>query len=540
VIELQHLSADVLGLAPWTLQALATRPNPPSLPGLVLPADLASFPREHSHLSPEARGELAALLESALSRFEPHVAVLESVRKLARPNATLIIAGQQPGFLGGTLLNVYKALHAVKLAAALSREWNAPVIPAFWNHADDHDIAEVHHLWIQNRNLDLQKVPLAGMSSGRTTLANIHFDAERQRLDALLELLRQNLAQCDELEPALELFMPRDGESFSNAFTRVLLRLFGHHGLVVLEPDWIREPLSRGLAALVADDLRSALAEGATTLRAAGTEPAIDPDSAALLFHHVDGKRHALRFAGDDFRYDDEQGSRTGAELAAELVQDPQDWSAGALLRPVVQDLVLPVVAYIGGWGELAYHAQLPPLRRQAGAPCTAFVPRLSATVVDPPTRAALDKLGLSVRDALAAGGRLGADQSGTIETGVAASLRSIALELTRKLDGERGALAEIDRGLSTQLKRVSRQITELVGKLATKADRVAANSEGRGARHFRRIDNTLFPRELPQERVRGTLEVLARHGSAWLDELLQEIEPLPTEHLVIGLQETP
>ena len=121
----------------------------------------------------------------------------------------------------------------------------------------------------------------------------------------------------------------------------------------------------------------------------------------------------------------------------------------------------------------------------------------------------------------------------------MAASLRAIALDMTRKLDGERGALAELDRGLSVQLKKASKQITELVGKLATKADRVAANAQGRGARHFRRIDNTLFPRELPQERVRGTLEVVARYGSTWLDELLQEIEPLPTEHLVIGLQET-
>jgi len=538
VIEIQHLPADALGLAPWSMRTLATRPEPASLPGMLVPEDLTAFPREHADLSSEARGGLAAALETALSRFEPHVAVLESARKLARPGATLILAGQQPGFLGGPLMNAYKALHAIRLARDLSARWNAPVVPAFWNHADDHDIAEVHHLWIQNRNLDLRKVSLAGMSSGRTSFANIRLDAESQRLEATAELLRQNLTPCDRLEPALELFMPRDGETFSNAFTRVMLELFGQHGLLVLEPEWIREPLSRGLARLVAGDLRDGLLEGSAALRAAGTEPAIDPENAALLFHHTDGKRNALRFAEDGFRYDDEQGSRTGTELAAEIVQEPGAWSAGALLRPIVQDLALPVVAYIGGWGELAYHAQLPPLRKRARAPRTAFVPRLSATIVDPPTRAALDKLEVTVRAALAARGQLGVDDREATESAVAASLRAIASDMTSKLDGERGALAELDRGLSQQLKKASKQITELVDKLATKAERVAANAQGRGVRHFRRINNMLFPRELPQERVRGLLEVVAVHGSGWLDELLEEIEPLPTEHLVVTLQE--
>src|SRR5207344_2072434 len=96
-----------------------------------------------------------------------------------------------------------------------------------------------------------------------------------------------------------------------------------------------------------------------------------------------------------DYRYDGEAGARTAVELAAEIVQEPLAWSAGALLRPVVQDLVLPTAAYVGGWGELDYHAQLGPLRALAGAPATPFVPRLSATLVDAAARESLGKLGL-------------------------------------------------------------------------------------------------------------------------------------------------
>ncbi len=98
-------------------------------------------------------------------------------------------------------------------------------------------------------------------------------------------------------------------------------------------------------------------------------------------------------------------GSRTAAELAAEIVQEPAAWSAGALLRPVVQDMALPVCSYVGGWGELAYHAQLGRLREATGVTEVAFIPRLSVTLSDPDIRASLEVLGCSAADILAACG---------------------------------------------------------------------------------------------------------------------------------------
>jgi len=535
-LEFQYLPADVLGLPEWAARALAERPRSPLVPGVTLPADVDAFPRPDEHLEPEARAELAATLERELAVFQPHVAVLESVRALRTPGTLAILAGQQPGLLGGPLYDLYKALHTVVLARRLSQRWEAPVVPLFWNHADDHDLAEVHHLWIQNPNLDLRKVALAGMSSGRTLLSRIEFDEERHKLGALGELLRQNLWEGPEQARALELFLPRAGESFSGAFTRTLLSLCGHLGLVVLEPQWIRASLSNTLARLVAQDVEPALAAGAALIRAQGREPAIDPRGAALVFRHEDGKRHALRLTDGAFRYDGEAGERTKSELAAEIVQAPMDWSAGALLRPVLQDLVLPVAGYVGGWGELAYHAQLGPLRVLAGAPATPFVPRLSATLVDSSARESLAKLSLSVRDVLVARGRIEPEATSESSPKVAQDLRAVARRAAAELVALRDDAGALDRGLAQQVKRTADQIEDQVDKLAAKLERVQANNAGSGRRHYRRLTNGLFPNETPQERVRGTLEFVARHGTGWIDELLAGIDPLPTEHLVVYL----
>jgi hypothetical protein len=49
---------------------------------------------------------------------------------------------------------------------------------------------------------------------------------------------------------------------------------------------------------------------------------------------------------------------RAAIELAAEIVDDPRSWSAGALAAPAGAGPVPPVAAYVGGWGEFGYHAQ--------------------------------------------------------------------------------------------------------------------------------------------------------------------------------------
>ncbi|MCZ6597490.1 MAG: bacillithiol biosynthesis cysteine-adding enzyme BshC [Planctomycetota bacterium] len=536
VPELEYLPADVFELQSIERAALAGRPRPESLPGICIPGDVADVPRVQERLAPDERSALVEALETNLAPFEPHVAVLDSLRALAQPDAAMVVTGQQPGFLGGPLYTLFKALHAVRLARALAESWGTSVVPVFWNHADDHDVAEVHHLHVVNRNLDLRKIGLAGMSSGRRPFADITLSDETHRLASIGELLRQLLPEGPHRETAIELFLPRDGESLSNAFTRGMSRLLGPQGLVVLEPAWIRPQLSRALADIVAADPGPALREGALALAAAGHEASIDPTTAALVFHHVEGKRQALRLGGDGFRYDDEPGSRSPAELAAEIVQSPGPWSAGALLRPIVQDLVLPVAAYVGGFGELRYHAELPPLRRRVEAPESVFVPRVSCTLVDPETQTSLEKLGLSVLDVVKDRGRLGEGEETALP--VAERLRRVAAAAARDLEALRNELAELDQGLAVQLKRTASQLADLVDKLARKAERVHANREGKGRRHQRRLQSALYPRGLPQERVLGALSFVARFGTGWIEELALQLDPFPSEHLVVHLRE--
>ena len=544
-IILEPLPADVLSPSDLARRVIS---GALQLDGLPLPRCLSDIPRPAERRDEEARAALAESLEEGLAPLAPPVAVLDSVRALAKPGTWAVVTGQQPGLLAGPLYSLHKALHAAALARDLTRAWKTPVVPVFWNHGDDHDVAEANRTFFQNENLDVEKLSLRGLSSGRQPLSAILLDEETHGLEALATRLRSILPPGPAREAALELFLPRPGESIARAFTRTLTGLLGSQGLVVVEPDWIREDLSRALAGLVsgpsgsgAAGLPEALAAGAHALAATDLPVAIDPAAAALLFHVDEDGRRALRPGGDGYRYDGEPGSRTAAELAAEIIQEPAAWSAGTLLRPLVQDAVLPTAAVIGGWGELAYQAQLGPARDLAGLPPVPFLPRVSITLTDAECRASLAKTELAAAGILAGealtvkeGGAEGSPISGTHRA--VADLREAAERLRADLLSLRPALAEVDPSLVAGLKRAADQARKGVLRVADKAARVVDNQSGGSRRHKRRLAATLMPRGIPQERMAGPLPWVARFGTSWIDELLSEIDPFAPEPLLVHL----
>ena len=229
---------------------------------------------------------------------------------------------------------------------------------------------------------------------------------------------------------------------------------------------------------------------------------------------------------------------RTRTELAAEIVQDPGGWSAGALLRPLVQDLVLPVAAQVGGHGELGYHAQLGRLRRATNTPCTPFVPRVSMTLIEVEMRASAERIGVTPLEILRAHGNWMPPSEEREAPPVIDELKRLAAEHADVILAKRAELAEIEPGLAPHLRRAVAQYRAALDKLAEKASRVEANRVGKGGRHLRRLNNALCPRGQAQERVLAPLQFVARFGLDWLDDLIAELDPFCSEHLLVDLEE--
>ena len=79
--------------------------------------------------------------------------------------------------------------------------------------------------------------------------------------------------------------------------------------------------------------------------------------------------------------------------------EKPEQFSPNVTLRAVVQDYLLPTIAYYGGAAEIAYFAQTAEVYRVLERPATPILPRSSLTMIERHTGRVLERYGLSLAD---------------------------------------------------------------------------------------------------------------------------------------------
>jgi hypothetical protein len=222
------------------------------------------------------------------------------------------------------------------------------------------------------------------------------------------------------------------------------------------------------------------------------------------------------------------------ADLGARLAADPLSFSTSALLRPLVQDTLLPTAAYLGGPAECTYFAQLPPVYSRAGLELPMIAPRARFRVVDPWTAALLDRLGLRPEDTdqpvhvLAA--RLHAWPAW-----MDASLRDRLLgPVGRQLDSLEPEAVRLDPSLARAVEKTRAHVARGVDRLIARLQRAAMVGSGLGTGALdalAQVTTALRPAGLFQERVHGFWGIAAEVGPrALVSALVSAAAPLSPE----------
>ena len=86
-------------------------------------------------------------------------------------------------------------------------------------------------------------------------------------------------------------------------------------------------------------------------------------------------------------------------ELLEIVAAEPDSFSPGVMLRPVVQDYLFPTVCYFGGGAEIAYFGQNSAVYEALGRPVTPVLHRQSFTIIESRHRRTLDDLDLAFTD---------------------------------------------------------------------------------------------------------------------------------------------
>jgi bacillithiol biosynthesis cysteine-adding enzyme BshC len=315
-----------------------------------------------------------------------------------RNGAVAVVTGQQVGLFGGPAYSVYKALTAIHVARELT-EQGVAAVPVFWLATEDHDLAEVDHCFFPKRGgFERFDLPVSGVADRR--VGEIRLGEAVQGLSAQLTAMLEGPWAEEASRWVSESYAP--GESFGSAFGKLMARMFDGRGLIFLDP---LSPALHGLSLPVMqravrehDVLAAELVARTEALEKAGFHAQVKvTEQSTLVFRVVDGQRLALRPVNGGLAAGSKAESVEATLKAME--QHPEEFSPSALLRPVIQDTLLPTVACIVGPAEAAYHAQTSLLYERLLGRAPAILPRASFTLVPSHVSNLLKKYNLDARE---------------------------------------------------------------------------------------------------------------------------------------------
>ena len=510
----------------------------------------------HNPFSAESRAEAARIAADSASNRDAVADVLlaqniawnggESVsalvEKLRDPSSVAVVTGQQLGLFAGPLYTIYKAISAVRWAERIESETGRPAVPVFWLADEDHDFDEVRRATFT----DGADVSYAAYDDGLSPEANrgpvgrmiLDESAVARALRELGDALPDGPHRRDTLAMAREAYLP--GRSMVDAFALLLRQLVP--SMVFISADDAR--LKRLAEPLFAQEITdwsgtlAALEDRSAELERAGFHAQVAPTPVNLFWMADDGRRLPIDRAEDGtdaFAFRGEPGVISAKDLLARLDETPERFSPNVVLRPLQQDTLLPTVAYVAGPGEAAYFAQLGPVYERFGVPMPAILPRLSLTLIEPAVAKVLERYDLDVPDLkgdlAALWRRLALAESDTDLDSAFQGASSAAAALVHNLESP---VTGVDSSLQSALGAADAAFRKALDRLQTKTVRVQKRRHQDIGDRLVRAQTGIWPGGALQERVLNPLQVVAKHGTAFLPELLATLDLDARGHHVV------
>jgi bacillithiol biosynthesis cysteine-adding enzyme BshC len=466
------------------------------------------------------RSELVSILREQNARFGADAAVTASLDRLAA-GAVAVVAGQQVGLFGGPAYTFAKTLTAACVAQQLSAQ-GIPAVPIFWMATEDHDIAEVSHTWWLPRG-PLERLALeidpehAEKPVGTIPLGPGVTPLVEQACAAL------DGSAADDLASALRAAY-RPDDTLGTSFGKLFARLLPGRGVILLDPldprlHRLAAPLLQRVVASAPVLNRELRARGKALEKARYHAQVKVTETSTPLFLIEGGRRVPLRLRNSAFVCG--QRSYSADELRAIAEREPERVSPNALLRPVMQDALLPTAACIGGPAEIAYFAQSSVLYEQLGVPLPVILPRGAFTLVEPHVARLLRKYGLSIEDVFAGRQKVRRQmEHAYLPAGLERTFSTGARQIHAQLKKLRGPLGKLDPTLRGARDNAEKKIVYQYEKLRARAGRARDARSGVLTRHEQIITAALWPHNDLQERALNLLPFLSRHGLGLLDEI--------------------
>jgi bacillithiol biosynthesis cysteine-adding enzyme BshC len=472
-------------------------------------------------------------------RVEGNLMSLESERCFA------VVTGQQVGIFGGPLYTIYKALHTIILATELTRKYSDYLfVPIFWQETEDHDFEETSSVTIVTSNFELRDITyIPEIDITRRQVGSVKF--EKDALERVFSEIESFIPKTDFTDDVLSLYKAsyQDDFTFAEAQAQLLGELLCEDGLLILDANTyeLKSQASYLFKKEIetTPDLSQHIQKIGRELEKSGYHSQLDSQG-LNLFMVEKGRRHKLSKNETDFSYNDRL--LTDSEIHTILIEHPERFSMNVVMRPLVQDTILPTVAYIAGPSEVAYFAQLRPAYDWAGINMPMIIPRIGMTIVEDRFEKLLQKYNITTSEFLEKGAEI---VETILKTEQEKILSDSFSDVNKKIDLALESLRDV---ISTTDATLDSALTSLKGKILTnlkdfESKSLAAERKKVSAmrQQFEKARNILLPNNVLQERELNLLYFLNKYGLDFWKKLKEKLYTNPPsihEHTIVNMSE--
>ncbi|HWO95091.1 MAG TPA: bacillithiol biosynthesis cysteine-adding enzyme BshC [Bacillus sp. (in: firmicutes)] len=353
--------------------------------------DLAkfSYPRE----------ELAAYLAAYNEKYGADELTMNNISKLKDQRAVVVVGGQQAGILTGPMYTVNKILSILKFAKQQEEKLKVPVIPIFWIAGEDHDFAEINHVFVERDGMLVKSaVPQKVVEKKAASDLLIDKKSCHKWIQGVFQTFGETNYSKEVLEFALESL--ESSRTYVDFFAQLTMQLFAGTGLVLMDsgsPE-LRKIESSFFVHLIEENeqlSKAVLNQQAAVEKRHSRSIQVDEQTAHLFYYGNERillERHADGFAGKN-----NEVSLTREELLEIARTSPELLSNNVVTRPLMQEFLLPTLAFIAGPGEVAYWAELKQAFELFGFKMPPIVSRLSYAIVERSTNRNIEDLELTI-----------------------------------------------------------------------------------------------------------------------------------------------
>ncbi|MER1984658.1 MAG: bacillithiol biosynthesis cysteine-adding enzyme BshC [Solibacillus sp.] len=485
--------------------------------------------------------ELTAVVRGYMTKFGITARAQEHLQEL-EAGALAVVGGQQAGVLTGPLYSVYKAITVILLAKEQREHLQKPVVPMFWIAGEDHDLEEINHTY----TIADAQVKKRGYSerSRRKTMASTT-KLNKEAMAQFVQTVFYDFGETAYTESLLQNVLAHleKSETFTDFFTALMNDLFKNHGLLMIDA---ADPAFRAYERAYfmkiithSETIARVVVAQEEKLAAAGYGTPIEASTHnANLFYVHDGERFLLEYKDGYFSNVLAHVKMTKDELMEVARNTPEKLSNNVVTRPLMQEMTLPVLAFVGGPGELAYWATLKDAFATLQLQMPIFAPRLNITLKTAQTDTLLVQHELSAVDVMMGGAAEHKEAFIASVQDEQATKQLVQMERTLLTQYEQleAHLASEGLHLNKVMAKNKAYHVQQLNYVQQKIAQQVAEKHRVAIRQYDLLQAELLPNDGWQERAYNPYHYVNVYGDSLIDELLLLKLGINSHHNIISL----